>query len=230
MIVTEIIIAVLLGLLVVVTSAYLTYFQVSKYRLMKARLESGDYEEEPSVKGKVLSILLTVYFAFSLFCFTTNLIYRSTPLVGNSYYVSVNSDSMSQALSSNTYLKNNNLTNQIAQYNIAVIDKIDVHDVQKYDVIMFKKNNTYIVHRVVQITSSGNFVTQGDKNINPDNWEVTVDEVIGKYSHSLVFMSFINYLGYTPGFYVALTGVTYDLGVLLLFEIKKKSLLKQQNS
>lgn len=230
MIITEIIIAVLLGLLVVVSSAYLTYFQVNKYRLMKTRLENGDYEEEPSTKGTVLSILLVVYFTFSLFCFVTNLTYRSTPKINNQYYVSVNSDSMSQSLETNTYLKNNNLTNQIAQYNIAVIDKIDGTEVKQYDVILFKKNNMLIVHRVVNINANGNFVTQGDKNINPDNWEVTYEEVIGKYSHSLKFMSFINYLGYTPGFYVALAGVTYDLGVLLYFEVKKKQLLKQENS
>lgn len=230
MYIAEITIAVLLGLLVVVTSIYLTIFLNNSHKKMVLRLESGDYEEEErSVKGKVVSIILVAFFAFSLFTFTTNIVYRTTPVVSNQYYVSVNSDSMSQALGSNVYIKNNNLTNQIAQYDVAVFDKARGEDIQKYDVILFKKNNILVTHRVIEVTDHQTFRTQGDKNINPDEWEVTYDELIGRYNHSLVFMSFINYLGYTPGFYVFLVGLTYDLGVILFFELKKDKSLKKYN-
>ena len=37
-------------------------------------------------------------------------------------------------------------------------------------------------------------------------------------------MSFVNYLGYTPGLYVSLVGVTYLIGVFLFFEIKNNQL------
>ena len=228
MFIAEITIAILLGLLIVVTSAYLTYFLVNNHKKITARVESGDYEEEPkSVKGKIVSISLIVFFVFSLFTFTTNVIYRTSPFVNNQYFVSIKTDSMSQAIESNDYLKDNGLTNQIAQYDIAVFDKAKGEDIQQYDIILFKKNNTLITHRVIEVKTDHTFVTQGDKNINPDNWVVTYDEVIGKYNHSLVFMSFINYLGYTPGFYVFLVGITYDLGVILFFEIKKEKELKK---
>ena len=229
MYIAEITIAVLLGLLVVVTSIYLTIFLNNSHKKIISRIESGDYEEEPSKKGKIVSIVLVAFFAFSLFTFTTNMVYRTSPIVNNQYYVSVNSDSMSQALASNTYIKNNNLTNQIAQYDIAVFDKVRGEDIQKYDVILFKKGNILVTHRVIEVTDHQTFRTQGDKNINPDEWEVTYDEVVGKYNHSLVFMSFINYLGYTPGFYIFLAGLTYDLGVILFFEVKKDKLLKKYN-
>ena len=230
MFIAEITIAVLLGLLVVVTSIYLTIFLNNSHKKMVSRLESGDYEEEEeSVKGKVVSIILVAFFAFSLFTFTTNIVYRTSPVSNGQHYVSVNSDSMSQALPSNTYLKTNNLTNQIAQYDIAVFDNAKGEDIKKYDIILFKKGNILVTHRVIEITDHSTFRTQGDKNINPDEWEVTYDEVIGKYNHSLVFMSFINYLGYTPGFYVFLVGLTYDLGVILFFEVKKDRLLKNNN-
>ena len=193
-------------------------------------METGDYYEEPNIKGKVFSIALIAFFAFSLFCFTTNMVYKASPFVNGKYYVSVNSDSMSQAISSNNYLETNNLKNQIAQYNIAVVDPCDGSIVNQYDVILFKKNGNLIIHRVIEIDADGNFITKGDKNLVRDDWVVTKEEVIGKYSYSLVFMSFINYLGYTPGFYVALAGVTYDLGVILYFQIKKdKALKKYQN-
>ena len=227
MFIAEITIAVLLGLLVVVTSIYLTIFLNNSHKKIALRLESGDYEEEErSVKGKVVSIILVAFFAFSLFTFTTNIVYRTSPVNNGQHYVSVNSDSMSQALPSNTYLKTNNLTNQIAQYDIAVFDNAKGEDIKKYDIILFKKGNTLVTHRVIEITDHSTFRTQGDKNINPDEWEVTYDEVIGKYNHSLVFMSFINYLGYTPGFYVFLVGLTYDLGVILFYEVKKDKLLR----
>lgn len=226
MFVTEIIIAVLLGLLVVVSSIYLTYFLIRSHKEVINRLNEGDYEEEPNVKGKAFSIILVAFFAVSLFTFTTNIVYRATPYVNGQHYVSVNTDSMSQAIDSNTYLEDNKLTNQIAQYDIAVFDPIKGENVHQYDIILFKKDGKLIVHRVIEITASNTFKTQGDKNINPDNWEVTYSELIGKYNHSLKFMSFVNYLGYTPGFYVFLVGVTYDIGVILYFEIKKDKLIK----
>lgn len=227
--IAEITIAVLLGILIIVSSIYLTYFLISSFKLMKERVETGDYYEEPSTKKKVFTIILISYFTLSLCIFGVNLFYRSSPFINNQYYVSIKTDSMSQALSSNTYLKNNNLTNQIAQYNVAVFDKLDDKNINKYDVILFKMNNKLIAHRVVEIKEDGAYITQGDKNPTRDDFEVNRDIVLGKYNHSLTFMSFVNYLGYTPGFYVALTGVTYDIGAILLYEFKKERHLKKTN-
>ena len=130
MLIAEITIAVLLGVLVIVSAIYLTHFLLSGYKLAKQRTENGDYFEEDNKKGKVLTIILIAYFVLSAAIFSVNLYYRSSPVVKDQYYISIKTDSMSQALSSNTYLKNNKLTNQIAQYDIAVFDKVTENNIE----------------------------------------------------------------------------------------------------
>ena len=226
MLVAEITIAVLLGVLVIVSGIYLTHFSLNNYKLAKQRAENGDYFEEDEKKHKVFSIVLISYLVLSAAIFGINVYYRTTPVTKNQYYVSIKTDSMSQALSTNTYLKNNKLDNQISQYDIAVFDKLSENTIQKYDIILFKKENILIAHRVVEIREDGLFYTQGDKNSTRDDFTVSYSEVLGKYNHSLRFLSFVNYIGYTPGFYVAMVGVTYDLGVILFFDYKKLKLAK----
>ena len=160
MLIAEITIAVLLGVLVIVSGIYLTHFSLANYKLAKQRAENGDYFEEDEKKHKVFSIILISYLALSATIFGINLYYRSSPVVKDQYYVSIRTDSMSQALSSNTYLKNYKLDNQIAQYDIAVFDKLFENNIEKYDIILFKKDNILIAHRVVEITDDGLFYIQ----------------------------------------------------------------------
>ena len=230
MVISEIIIAVLLGVLVIVSAIYLTYFLWNNFKLAKQRAENGDGFEEDNKKSKVLSIILVAYLALAASIFAINLYYRSSPLVKNQYYVSIKTDSMSQALKENYYLDNNKLTNQIAQYDIAVFDKTTENNIEKYDIILFKKDNILIAHRVVEISDDGLFYTQGDKNPERDDFTVSYSEVLGKYNHSLKFLSFVNYIGYTPGFYVTMVGVTYDIGVILYFEFKRSKLRKNNEN
>ena len=231
---TELIIAVLLGVLGVITSIYLTYFLYGNYKKKKEAMSEDDYEESyypKSKKNLVLSIILCVYFGFSLFSFATNLVYKSMPMINNQYYVSVNSNSMAAKHSNNSYLAYYDLNNQIAQYDIAVFDKYNGEDeIKQYDIILFKSENKLIVHRVFQINPDGTFVTRGDNNGESDENPVSKIDVLGIYNHKLVFMSFINYLGYTPGFYIALVAVTYDLGVMLVFEILDSKLKKEKEA
>ncbi|MBR0295205.1 MAG: hypothetical protein IJQ67_04795 [Bacilli bacterium] len=133
---------------------------------------------------------------------------------------------MAAPLSSNTYLSKNKLTNQIAQYDIAVCQKYNNQELKLYDIILFKKDNKRIIHRIVEVVDDNTFITQGDNNPKRDDFTVQKDEIMGIYINSLVFMSFVNNLGYTPGFYVLFVGVTYDIGVILYFELKREKLKK----
>ena len=144
MLITEIIIAVLLGILVVVSSIYLTYFSINSFNKMRERKENGDEIDEPNKGKKILSIVLIIYFVLSVVIFSINLTYKTSPLISGQYYVSVNSNSMAAPLASNTYLDFNKLTNQIKQYDVAVVDKYDNQEINLYDIILFKKNNRYI--------------------------------------------------------------------------------------
>ena len=231
MLIAEITIAVLLGVIVIVSSIYITYFSISSYKLNKQRLENGEPELiNVTKRGRIVSIILAVYFGLSLGMFATNVFYRTAPVMNGKIYVSVNSNSMSKALEKNNYLAANNLTNQIAQYNIAEFKKKDENtEIKKYDIILFKEKNKLIVHRIVDIDIYGNYITQGDNNETPDDWVVDKNSVMGVYQKSLHFLSFVNYLTYTPGFYVAVVGATYILGTLITFEILNGKLLKEAN-
>ena len=229
MLIAEITIAVLLGIIVIVGGIYVTYFSYNNLKINKTRVDNNElFLVNINKKTKILPIALSVYFALSLGLFITNLVYRSTPYVNGQYYVSVNSNSMSKALDSNTYLAVNDLNNRIAKYDIAVFKKVDENtEIKKYDIILFKKEGKLITHRIIEIQEDEKYRTQGDNNLLPDDWIVERENIIGIHKKNLKFMSFLNYLTYTPGFYVAMVGVTYIIGVSIYFEIENEKLLKK---
>lgn len=223
----EILIAVLLGLLVVVCLIYLTYFSVKSHQLRVKRYESGDIDGALLPTGKRwLTVALLCYFAVSVGLFATKVVYAGAPLFGNEYWVSVNSSSMASVHSANTYVAANSLTEKIYCYDLAAFKK-DFGELKQYDVILFQKENKYIVHRIIDDPGQENFHTQGDANPQPDNWTVTASEVLGVYDRTIPFLSFLNYLGYTPGFYVAWFGATAGFAIGLYFEIKAEALRKK---
>ena len=225
---SEIIIAVFLGLILLVASIYLTHFSCQKYKKKKEVLAEGEYYyEEKSKKGLALNIVLYIYLSIAAFVFITNMVYRSSPYINNQYYVSVNSNSMAAPLSSNTYLVSNNLKNQIAQYDVAVFDKLENQEIKLYDIVLFKRDNKLIVHRVVEIVDENSCYVQGDNNPVRDEGVVNRNDLQGIYKKKLTFMSFVNYLGYTPGLYVSLAGVTYLIASSLTFEILNNKLDKK---
>ena len=229
MLIAEITIAVLLGVIVIVGGIYVTYFSYNNLKINKTRVANNEINlVNINKKAKILPIALSIYFALSLGLFITNLVYRSTPYVNGQYYVSVNSDSMSKALDSNTYLMVNNLNNRIAKYDIAVFSKVDDKtEIKKFDIILFKKEGKLITHRIIEIQEGEKYRTQGDNNAQPDDWVLERENIIGIHSKNLRFMSFLNYLTYTPGFYVAMIGVTYIIGVSIYFDIENEKLLKK---
>ena len=227
MVIAEITIAVLLGVLLVIGGIYVTYFSITNYKLKVNRLENGDYyPEEKTTKEKVFTISLIAFFVISLFVFSVNITYKCNPFINNQYLVSVNSTSMAAKASGNDYLTNHHLDNQIAQYDVIAFDKYENQEIEKYDIILYKHDNILITHRVINITDEG-YITRGDNNTNNDDWVVSDADIMGIYNHKLVFFSFVNYLGYTPGMYVLAIGVTYILGTILFFEYKNDTLNKK---
>lgn len=223
----EILIAVLLGLLLVVALIYLTYFSAKNYQERVRRYDSGETEAALAPTGrKGLTIGLIVYFVIAASLFTMRLIYANGPLFGDEYWVSVNSASMASVHSANTYVKENKLTEKIYCFDLASFDK-NYGELKQYDVILFQKEGKYIVHRIIDDPSQEVFHTQGDANPAPDTWGVTKGEVLGVYTHTIPFLSFLNYLEYTPGFYVAWAGAAIGLGIGLYFEIKVNALRRK---
>lgn len=67
---------------------------------------------------------------------------------------------------------------------IALINEVEIDEIQVGDVIQFYRDNTTYMHRVVEIYENENgekmFIVQGDANDDPDSEHVNVNYVIGK--------------------------------------------------
>lgn len=65
----------------------------------------------------------------------------------------------------------------------AVVFKNTKDNIKENDIIVFKKDDIKIVHRVIKITNingENRYYTKGDANKVKDNWYVTDDEIVGK--------------------------------------------------
>ncbi|MBQ4254952.1 MAG: hypothetical protein II721_03000 [Bacilli bacterium] len=220
---SEIVIAVLLGLLLCVVLIYFVYFSNNAYKKRVKRLESEEMDEVPYRSKKGLTIGLAIYFLISSGMFAFRLVNATVPLYGEEYWASVNSSSMATINSSNTYILDNKLNDRIFAYDLVAFKK-EYGELKQYDIVLFKKNNLYVAHRIIDDPSSGSFHTQGDANPLPDEWIVNTNEVMGVYTHKIPFLSFLNYLSYTPGFYIAWGASTIGIGIAIYFEIKNNSL------
>lgn len=145
--------------------------------------------------GIVIAILLVLLGIGLTFNLSNNQVF-----IGNSTYLTVMTSSMETKYADNKYLEENDLNNQIQQYSLIKVDKVEsIDDLKQYDVIAFKDSDgTIIVHRIVSIydgatdsfesTLAGTtyIKTKGDANPGylSDEYAITFDQVIGIYSGS----------------------------------------------
>lgn len=61
--------------------------------------------------------------------------------------------------------------------NIVVIKKVNA-PLRKYDVVLYKRGESYVLHRLVKITADGKYVFRGDNCIN-DEHDIADDNVLG---------------------------------------------------
>ena len=223
----EVVIAILLSILVAVFLIYLTYFSIKSFRVKKQRVQEGDADAALSPTGrKGLTIGLVVYFALAAALFGVKLVFATGPQMGDSYWVSVNSSSMASDHTTNAHINRNGHNEKIYVYELASFRKVAPENLEIYSVILFEKNGTKIAHRIVTDPTQPTFKTQGDANPDIDPWDVTAGEVLGVYAGEVPFLSFMNYLSYTPGFYIVWGGATAAIGICLFFEVKDNLLRK----
>lgn len=137
--------------------------------------------------------LILVFFGVSLYSrFSGNII----PF-GDSTLIVIGSGSMSERYQTNTYLFENDLTNQFNTYDIIGITKYDSEaDIDLYDVVAFKdKDGTTIVHRIISINNLEDgrvgYITQGDANSKNDVGSrysdyIYYDDIIGFYNETRI--------------------------------------------
>ena len=234
----EIFIAILLFILLVVTLGFMISFK--RYKLAKVRVGIEEHtfsieeykveQKQKRKKGLAIEIILGFLLVISSVIFITSMSLISPKLNKNSVVVSIQSESMALVDSSNTYIQENNVENKIYKYDICKFNKVNsLDDINLYDIILYRSsiNNkqVLIAHRVIKINEDNTFEVRGDANKESDKTDLTFNDIIGVYEKRLAFPSFVNYLVYTPGFYVFYVGCIAVIATSLYFEQKEKKLL-----
>ena len=138
--------------------------------------------------GKVISVIFFVLVLGLGGLVITYKVNHESFFFGNTTYMVVQTSSMETANATNTYLKENNLNDQIIQFSMIGIEKVESKDIRKYDILAFRNTDgDVIIHRVINITNENNeyrFTMRGDANIGSNTWETSVkeDAIIGKYN------------------------------------------------
>ena len=234
----EIFIAVLLVILFTVTIAFLISFKRDKIAKIKVGIEEKSIsvesyleEKKPSRKKSLIAeICIGILLVISSAIFINSMVLRSPKANQNSVFVSINSESMAIVDSSNTYIQENNIENKIYKYDICKFNKVNSYDdIKLYDIILYRSSNNgkaiLIVHRVININEDNTYEVRGDANKESDQTNLTYNDVVGVFEKRLGFSSFINYLTYTPGFYVFYAGCIAVISLSIYFEQKEKKLL-----
>lgn len=133
------------------------YFNINCFEMMYDRKERRFYLNKDSKIVPVISIFTIILIIFIL--------------KGFKYFpIAVLSDSMKPLFS---------------RGDTVIIEKINeksLKEMKAYDIIYYKKNNRYIVHRIEKIeTVDGRMIitTKGDNNDNIDSWKVYEEDIMG---------------------------------------------------
>lgn len=171
-------------------------------------------------KNKAFQIILNVLFGIFYFVIGSLLIIaiafkltNQTMYLGNTTLLTIRTGSMEKVNENNTYIEENNLTDQIEQFSLIALNKVDSEeDLKLYDVAAYKHENTIYVHRIIRIfhneEQNKTFYTfRGDSNSTSAGFELTItfDQIVGKYN------GFQNY-----GLGVTLTYMQSNIGVIAL--------------
>ncbi len=194
----------------------------------------NDDKEKAKQRGKIgraFSILLYLILFALIGVVASYKINNDHFYIQDTTYMVIQTGSMEEAYEGNLYLKEHDLTNQIAQYSMIGIEKVEAKDIRLYDVIAFKNSSgDTIVHRVIHITFENEkcyFTMRGDSNSGTNYWEsaVTEDKIIGRYDgyQNYGLGVAITYFKSTAGI-IALTSTTI---FLFAFDISESSLEKE---
>ena len=86
------------------------------------------------------------------------------------------------------------MKNAFDRGDIVIVEKINSCDnLKRGDIIYYKNNNEYIVHRIVSIDYLNNkyiIKTQGDNNLEIDDWDVKEENIEG------IIRGNVKYLGW----------------------------------
>ncbi len=197
-----------------------------KINLRKQKNNKGPYltikealKEEEKVDKRlhvILGIFSSIIIAILIVIFSIGLCYRinnDNLFIGNTTYMVIMTSSMEEKNEKNEYLEEFDLNNQINQYALIGISKIDSEeDIKLYDIVAYKYQDMVIVHRVIEINKDEDanktfYVLRGDSNASSLVYEQNLEfkDIVGKYN---------GYQSYGCG--VALTYIKSEIGFIAL--------------
>ena len=182
------------------------------------------------------SLIMLVVFVIMIICFA----YRASGemlFLGNTTYLTIKTGSMSEVYDGNEYIKENNLTNQIEQYALIGINKINSEeDIKLYDVMAFYIDDDIYVHRVIDITCDDNgdtyYCFRGDANNASFKEEcyVSFNRIIGKYNgtQSIFLGASITYLQSNIGIIAMFMALAFLINLEIQEELIDKHVYKRK--
>ena len=159
-----------------------------------------DEEKAKNKNSKILKLISKIVgwiifgIIFIFFCFSiVNRFMDNTMMINNNGILVIATPSMQTKNDENDYLIENDLNDQISQYDMITIHKpTNPEDINLYDIVAYYSETAdiTIVHRVVDIEIVDGiyqFQTQGDANANSDQGSyyqsyLTFDDIVGVYS------------------------------------------------
>lgn len=94
------------------------------------------------------------------------------------------------------------------------------NEVQENDIIVFKKNNSFITHRVVK--KDGDIITtKGDAN-NTEDSPITIDKVLGKVTGVIENVGIIRKVITSPAVLISITITLILLGIVVIYKPKEQ--------
>lgn len=175
------------------------------------------FEEEKKINSilhRIMDCLSSVVIIFFLSLFVIGVTYAANNehlYIGNTTYLTILTSSMEEKHEKNDYLVN--LDNQITQYCLVGVEKIENEDdVKLYDIIAYEYDGVTILHRVIEIgedeeTGETVYTLRGDSNPSSLSYEIdiTFDKFIGKYN---------GYYSYCCGVFI--TYIKSSIGIITL--------------
>ena len=133
----------------------------------------------------LLCLVFATFFAGSIYIRTN----EDRPANGIPSIKVVKSSSMAEKHEKNEYLFKNTLNDQFQQFDLIICEHLPAEeDLELYDVVVYKRDDTYIIHRIVAIEeptqshpNERHFMLQGDAVEWPDKFPVLYSQIQGIY-------------------------------------------------
>ena len=174
-------------------------------------------------------VLFAGVLAFNIYSRVTNRVYS----INNVTSVTIATGSMEEKNESNEYLITNSLNNQIKQFSLIGLNKVnDTSSIKIYGIYGYKnENNQLIIHRIIKsqvIDNEVYYTFRGDANSSSDYYLVNAKDVLYEYNgyQNIPLGYFLSFLGSIIGS-TSLIYLVVALFVNDYFDSKKEVIYKK---